>query len=227
MDTVERDLLAGVLVDRIGERGAEDVLVALDEAALDEEHTSDDAASSSDLPLLSSTVDKLTDGDVFSLDDGATWHTCALTGFGTVSVYTGLRRDEEAPTRRIPAHSHQRCLVRMNWTRLYDFSSRCYARIDCPDCKGEGLIQVPITEINQSDTDNYRCVRQATAVPRRSCHVLVQETSVQWADVRARAVNEAYIAAEEAVQTGGGYAETFTARDAIEVWIEPTHTAQR
>ena len=47
------------------------------------------------------TVADLRDGDVFSADQGQTWHTCAVAGFGTVSVYADLRRDEDAPTGRI------------------------------------------------------------------------------------------------------------------------------
>lgn len=47
------------------------------------------------------TVQDLREGDVFSADAGTTWHTCAVVGFGTVSVYCDQRRDGDAPTRRI------------------------------------------------------------------------------------------------------------------------------
>lgn len=47
------------------------------------------------------TVEDLRDGDAFSADQGQTWHTCAVVGFGTVSVYCDARRGDEAPTRRL------------------------------------------------------------------------------------------------------------------------------
>lgn len=45
----------------------------------------------------------LVDGERFTLDGGRTWHAFATLLFGNVAVYTTERRDEDAPTTRIPA----------------------------------------------------------------------------------------------------------------------------
>lgn len=58
-------------------------------------------------------VEDLRDGDFFSLDNGRTWHTCAVVLFGSVAVYTGARRDDDAPTVRVDADRDQLCTVRI------------------------------------------------------------------------------------------------------------------
>jgi hypothetical protein len=63
-------------------------------------------------PVEPVTVAELADGDQFSLDGGTTWYVCAVVLFGTVSVYTGHRRDDQAPTLRVPADPDQNCLRR-------------------------------------------------------------------------------------------------------------------
>jgi hypothetical protein len=52
-------------------------------------------------PTTTSTVADLRDGDVFSLDNGATWHVCAVVLFGNVAVYADARRGPDAPTVRV------------------------------------------------------------------------------------------------------------------------------
>ena len=47
----------------------------------------------------------LTDGQRFTVDGGTTWHVTAVALFGTVAVYVTDRRDDQAPTIRIAAHS--------------------------------------------------------------------------------------------------------------------------
>jgi hypothetical protein len=63
-------------------------------------------------------VESLADGDVFSADTGASWHTCAvpMPWGGTVSVYDSPRRDADAPTVRIDVESGSTVLVRPAWT---------------------------------------------------------------------------------------------------------------
>jgi len=63
------------------------------------------------LPLPIKRVCDLVDGDRFSLDGGRTWHACAVALFGDVAVYTTPRRDEDAPTTRIPARRIDLVLV--------------------------------------------------------------------------------------------------------------------
>jgi hypothetical protein len=63
-------------------------------------------------PTIATILSSLHDGDVFSLDDGTTWHCFAVLGFGTVSVYSGPRRDADAPCIRIDAERDQKVLVR-------------------------------------------------------------------------------------------------------------------
>lgn len=57
-------------------------------------------------------VADLNDGDVFSLDNGTTWHTCAVVLFGNIAVYASGRRDDEAPTVRIDGARDEQALVR-------------------------------------------------------------------------------------------------------------------
>lgn len=52
-------------------------------------------------------VKDLQDGEVFTLDGGDTWHVCAVVGFGTVSVYTDARRDDDALLVRVNAPREQ------------------------------------------------------------------------------------------------------------------------
>lgn len=52
-------------------------------------------------------VDRLDNGDEFSLDGGHTWHVCSVVLFGTVSVYT--RVQDARPTRRDPARRISAC----------------------------------------------------------------------------------------------------------------------
>lgn len=58
------------------------------------------------------TVDDLRDGDVFSLDEGETWHTCAVVLFGNVAVYATRVRGDAAATTRIDADRDAEVLVR-------------------------------------------------------------------------------------------------------------------
>ncbi len=57
------------------------------------------------------TIEKLADGDVFSVDGGTTWHAYAVVQFGTVAVYAGFSRGRYAPTVRIDAARDATCLV--------------------------------------------------------------------------------------------------------------------
>lgn len=60
------------------------------------------------------TVDQLRDGQEFSLDEGKTWHVCAVVMFGTVSVYTGENdTDGDPQCVRIEAERDQSCWVRI------------------------------------------------------------------------------------------------------------------
>lgn len=68
-------------------------------------------------------VQDLVDGDVFSLDNGSTWHAFAEAGFGTVSVYMDDRRDDDALCVRIEADDEQECLVLLDAPCLYDADS--------------------------------------------------------------------------------------------------------
>lgn len=165
--------------------------------------------------VIRATVGDLTGEDTFSLDDGNTWHTCATAENATLTVYTDERRDQNAPTRPMTARHDHTCLVRLAWTRLWDNpAADRYARVDCGDCGGTGLL-----DGEPSDTLTCGCVREAAAVPERLFHVLVEETSTQWATVRARAVNEADTEGETAVQVGDGYDEKFTNRRTIEIHL--------
>lgn len=56
-------------------------------------------------------VSALVDGDVFSVDGGETWYVFAVHGFGTVLVYIGPRRDEDAPGVRVDADDDDACLI--------------------------------------------------------------------------------------------------------------------
>lgn len=56
-------------------------------------------------------VDDLSDGDLFSVDEGATWHLCGYVMFGTVSVYNGPGRDDDATFYHVEAKREQTCLV--------------------------------------------------------------------------------------------------------------------
>ncbi len=58
-----------------------------------------------------STVGELVDRDKFSVDGGKTWYVCAVVLFGTVSVYCGRRRDQDADTIRLDADREAACLV--------------------------------------------------------------------------------------------------------------------
>jgi len=57
------------------------------------------------------TVDELADRDVFSVDGGTTWYVCAVVLFGSVAVYLGDRRDDDAPTIRLDAERDAACLM--------------------------------------------------------------------------------------------------------------------
>lgn len=81
--------------DRPGESGSEAVTTGRDAPGC---------------PRPAVTVAELGDGDLFSLDGGLTWHVAAVVLFGTVSVYTSERRDDEAPTIRVNAGRDQRVL---------------------------------------------------------------------------------------------------------------------
>lgn len=61
--------------------------------------------------ILPTTVTALVDGDVFSVDYGRTWHVAYRAWGEVVTVYTSARRDEDAPTVRIPADQEATCLV--------------------------------------------------------------------------------------------------------------------
>lgn len=65
------------------------------------------------LPDTYKLVADLEDEDVFSLDEGVTWHTACIVLFGTVSVYTDNRRGEDvANLVRVDAARDQVVLVR-------------------------------------------------------------------------------------------------------------------
>lgn len=61
--------------------------------------------------IVPSVVENLTDGDLFSLDGGFTWHVCFMAWGQVVSVYTTPRRDDDAPTVRIDAEPDTPCLI--------------------------------------------------------------------------------------------------------------------
>jgi len=61
--------------------------------------------------FVPSVVENLTDGDLFSVDGGFTWHVCALVLYGNVAVYVTPRRDEDAPTLRVDADRDAPCLI--------------------------------------------------------------------------------------------------------------------
>jgi len=58
-----------------------------------------------------STVQELVDRNTFSVDGGQTWYVCAVVLFGSVAVYVGGRRDDDAPTIRLDAERDAACLV--------------------------------------------------------------------------------------------------------------------
>jgi hypothetical protein len=58
-------------------------------------------------------VEDLEPGNVFSVDGGQTWHTCAVVLFGNVAVYaTGDRDPDTAPTIRVDADRDADCIIR-------------------------------------------------------------------------------------------------------------------
>lgn len=65
------------------------------------------------MTVKSAKVEALNDGDVFSLDGGSTWYTCAVVLFGTVSVYTDGCRTDDAELVRIEAERDQECMVQV------------------------------------------------------------------------------------------------------------------
>lgn len=107
------------------------------------------------------------------------------------------------------------------YTRLYDFDpGEFYALVECPDCDGEGLVEVDPATNDGRDTGTCPCVRPAAQVPERTYVVEVKETSVSYARVRARAANEAAVLGEDAVMHGGGINEKFAGRDTLSVEID-------
>lgn len=62
-------------------------------------------------PTIKTVVGSLNDGDVFSLDGGATWYVLGFVMFGTVSVWAGPRRDEDAPLISLNAEREDTVLV--------------------------------------------------------------------------------------------------------------------
>lgn len=53
----------------------------------------------------------LVDGEVFSIDDGATWHACCNAWGQVVSCYQGSPRGEDSPVYRVDADLTAECLV--------------------------------------------------------------------------------------------------------------------
>lgn len=61
--------------------------------------------------LATARVDDLRDGDLFSLDNGSTWHLFYQFMIDVVSIYHGAGRGDDATFARIPAATGQPCLV--------------------------------------------------------------------------------------------------------------------
>lgn len=61
--------------------------------------------------LATARVDGLRDGDLFSLDNGSTWHLFYHFMLDVVSIYHGAGRGDDATFARIPAATGQLCLV--------------------------------------------------------------------------------------------------------------------
>jgi hypothetical protein len=73
--------------------------------------------SASDLPaeISEGNVSDLFEGDVFSLDNGTTWHTCAvnMSHMGTVAVYVNHCRTDGSLTIRVYVEEGQPCIVKV------------------------------------------------------------------------------------------------------------------
>ncbi|QXV57433.1 hypothetical protein [Amycolatopsis sp. TNS106] len=216
---VDADLLTRVLTDRLGRPAAQSIITALDKATALQTHDGAETTEATGTLVASGTVEDLVNGDVFSLDQGTSWHTCAAVGRDAVSVYTSTQPELGRQTTQIPVSHSQSILVRPEWTRLYDFDGQFYARVGCPECRGEGLVQIDPTGSHGSDTDTCHCVRDATSVPERLFEVLVRETREQWLTVWACALNEAGAKGETIVRIGDDHGGKFTSRESIEIQL--------